>query len=50
MGAFKNDAPNGYGTETIVGGHNYCGNMKNGLKHGYGTLKEKNGTLYKGEF
>ena len=50
LGVFKNDAPNGYGTETKTNGEIYCGYMKNGLKYGKGTLNYKNGTKYKGNF
>ena len=50
LGVYKNDAPNGYGTETKNDGEIYCGYMKNGLKHGKGSLYYKNGTNYKGDF
>ena len=50
-GIFKRDVPNGFGVETLkVEQTLYSGFMKNGLKHGKGTLNFKDGTVYKGEF
>ena len=39
FGIFKNDVPNGFGTENIQNESIYCGYMKEGLKHGQGTMK-----------
>ena len=51
LGTFRNDCPNGYGTETLNAEQTlYYGYMKDGLKHGRGTLNYKDGTVYKGEF
>ena len=40
----------GLRTETYSDGSTYTGELKDGLRHGQGTLTEANGTKYAGEW
>lgn len=50
-GEFLNfNVDGGKGTIIYLNGDTYCGHIKNNKKHGYGTLENENGVLYKGNF
>jgi hypothetical protein len=50
-GQFRENMPNGQGElQSSSGEAGYSGNWKNGQKHGYGTEKWEDGTIYEGDF
>lgn len=50
-GLFQNNMPNGQGQlNSTSGDAGYTGDWKNGAKHGFGTEKWEDGTIYEGNF
>ena len=51
FGYFKLNGLNGIGIEeSIEDGYTYCGEFEKNQKHGFGTLKWKEGIIYEGQF
>ena len=50
FGEFKDDKPNGQGTEIYPNGAKYFGEFKDSIKYGQGTYTYANGDKYVGEF
>ena len=49
-GTWRDDVPNGVGTEALDDGSTYTGQYSAGKMHGKGTLRYPDGALYEGQF